>query len=65
MLVKQQFRMLIAKNVGGILTKILQYRNESSFEHIYYFMASLTKYWLFDCLAPVEYFFKEYIIKVL
>lgn len=58
MIVKQSFRTLISKHVPSILSKILLYRNESSFEHIYYFMSSLTKYWLFECIAPVEYFFK-------
>lgn len=28
-------------------------------------MASLTKYWLFECITSVDFFFREYIIKVL
>ena len=65
MVVKSPFRKLLERHVPGILTRILKYKSEGSFDSIYFFMAYLTKYWLFECLSPIEYFLKEYIVKVL
>ena len=50
MVAKKDFRRLLAENVKLIFNRVLLYRQDNCFEHIYYFMASLSKHWLFDCL---------------
>jgi len=66
MVAKKQFRSLVGRHVPIVLGKLLKYRNDSAtFENIYIFMASLTKNWLFECITPIDFFFREYIIKVL
>lgn len=65
MIVSPFFRKLISKHAPLIFTRILNYKMESTFEHIYVFIVSLAKYWLCECLSLIEYFFREYILKVL
>jgi hypothetical protein len=64
MVCKLNFRALLAKHAPLIMNKALNYKSESAFESIYQFAASLTKYWLYECLSTVEYFFREYVLKV-
>ena len=65
MVVKSQFRALISRHTPNMLSKLFKSKSEVSFENIYTFVSSLTKYWMFECVSTIEFFFKEYIIKVL
>lgn len=65
MVVKKEFRSLISRHCPNVLFKLLKYRNDISFESIYIFMSSLIKFWLNETINCVEFFFREYIIKVM
>jgi hypothetical protein len=47
MVTKQNFRSLLARHVPLIMHRVLSYKNESAFENIYNFAASITKNWLY------------------
>lgn len=58
MLVKPQFRQLMAKHTTGIVNMALNYKDELSFELTYTMIALLCRYWMVESVSSIEYFFK-------
>lgn len=53
MLAKKEFRRMLGEQVRPLFAKLITYRNEACFEHIYLLLASLSKHWLYECLPEV------------